>query len=114
MSGWQRGGGLEEEEGGILCPNTGPTHHMFIIGIPGQALFSFPDSNLKKISKLPYNSIQQQDTIKLPGKQKGKAEQVESVFNCSWSAVQKQVALLNHLRASIAQGGASLKNNNTL
>lgn len=42
------GGGLEEEEGGILCPNTGPTQHMFIIGIPGQALFSLPDSNLKK------------------------------------------------------------------
>lgn len=54
MSGWQkkkgRGGGLEEEEGGILCPNTGPTQHMFIIGIPGQALFFLPDSNLRKIS----------------------------------------------------------------
>lgn len=116
MSGWQKkGGGLKEEEGGILCPNTGPTQHMFIIGIPGQALFSLPDSNLEK--KLAnYHKILYSDRTQLNylGGKKVKQNRSESVFNCSWYAVQKQVALLNHLRASTAQGGASLKNNNTL
>lgn len=114
MSGWQKGGGLEEEEGGILCPNTGPTQNMFIIGIPGQALFSIPASNLKKIAnyhKILYSNRTQLNYL---GGKKVKQNWSESVFNCSWYAVQKQVALLNHLRASTAQGGASLKNNNTL
>lgn len=76
----------------------------------------FP-SWLKLEKKLAnYHNILYSDRTQLNylGGKKVKQNRSESVFNCSWYAVQKQVALLNHLRASTAQGGASLKNNNTL
>lgn len=76
----------------------------------------FP-SWLKLEKKLAnYHNILYSDRTQLNylGGKKVKQNRSESVFNCSWYAVRKQVALLNHLRASTAQGGASLKNNNTL
>lgn len=76
--------------------------------------FPFLTQTWKKLAnyhKILYSNRTQLNYL---GGRKVKQNRSESVFNCRWYAEQKQVAWLNHLRASTAQGGAPLKNNNTL
>lgn len=134
-------GGPEEEEGGTLCPNTGPRckHNTcssleFPIVTWRTSHFSPSDTNLKSKSvnfhkilyisrmQLWWNCTCKSDDVtgNYLGVNKVKQSSFDSVFNCSRDTVQTQVALLYYLRENphphppSQNKELSLKNNNTV